>query len=964
MNINWHAKWIWDEGEESPRNGWRCFRKTFKAPQEGWDDAKFAVTADSRYAVYMNGQLLGRGPVRSWPFEQSYDVYDVGRHLKRGQMNSIAVLVMHFGVSTFYYLRGRGGCLAQLQLQSRKDGRIAEVVGTDRTWKTACHRGQDPRSPRMSCQQAFAERIDASQWNDSWVQPYYEDSDWSDATEIGSAGMEPWTRLVERDIPLLTEETMYPSRVECLHKVKPVSWTAAIDMRNQMMPDSVDHANPVEYVGYIATIIQAQEKTKATLGFPMATNVFGPCTVNGVKYEPKQFTGTIPERYLEVELQPGENWFLMDVTCRDHGNGFHIGIDCELPFQLKSPVEAGEDDSPFVTIGPFDQTVIIDHQPYRAVSRNHEEYTEAGLITSSRELKSFSRWVKPIPKRLVSRDNILALCIWNKDRASMPVPVSLQNAVIANAEPAEIPLYEDGDTEFIVDFGREWSGYLAFEVDAPKGAVLDLYGFEYMRDGWIQHTFNLDNTLRYECKEGFQSYTSPIRRGLRYLMVTVRRASRPVRIYGIRMNQSNYPIAEIGRFQCSDTLLNDIWAISRHTTRLCMEDTFVDCPAYEQVFWVGDSRNEALVNYYLFGADEIVKLCLRLVPGSKFQTPLYADQVPSGWNSAIPNWTFFWAMACSEYYRRTGDATFAQEMWPHVKYTLDHYLTRIDERGLLNIRGWNLLDWAPIDQPEDGVVTHQNCFLAKALLMAAELAVTAGDVEGGSVYADAAERLKLAIDRHLWSDERHAYLDCIHADGRPSGIFSMQTQVVAYLCDIAAGERAEQIEEYLVEPPEDFVQIGSPFMSFFYYEALSKIGRFQKMLDDMRRHYGQMIEHDASSCWEMYPDFTENRVNPDFLTRSHCHAWSAAPGYFLSAFVLGVRSVEPGWRKIIVSPQTASLTWARGSVPLPGEGRVDVSWKLADDGRIMRLQVWAPRDVDVEVRLPEGMEGIVDHYKV
>jgi hypothetical protein len=46
-----------------------------------------------------------------------------------------------------------------------------------------------------------------------------------------------------------------------------------------------------------------------------------------------------------------------------------------------------------------------------------------------------------------------------------------------------------------------------------------------------------------------------------------------------------------------------------------MEDTFVDCPAYEQVFWVGDSRNEALVNYYVFGALDIVKRCLRLVPG-------------------------------------------------------------------------------------------------------------------------------------------------------------------------------------------------------------------------------------------------------------------------------------------------------------------------------------------------------------
>src|SRR3989442_646853 len=106
-------------------------------------------------------------------------------------------------------------------------------------------------------------------------------------------------------------------------------------------------------------------------------------------------------------------------------------------------------------------------------------------------------------------------------------------------------------------------------------------------------------------------------------MVTVRNATVPIKIFNIRIVQSNYPVAEIGSFHSSDALLNDIWKISQHTTRLCMEDTFVDCPAFEQVFWVGDSRNEALVSNYLYGVNDIVKRCLRLVPGSKNQTPLY-----------------------------------------------------------------------------------------------------------------------------------------------------------------------------------------------------------------------------------------------------------------------------------------------------------------------------------------------------
>lgn len=35
-----------------------------------------------------------------------------------------------------------------------------------------------------------------------------------------------------------------------------------------------------------------------------------------------------------------------------------------------------------------------------------------------------------------------------------------------------------------------------------------------------------------------------------------------------------------------------IYEMSLYTTRLCMEDTYVDCPTYEQTYWVGDARNE------------------------------------------------------------------------------------------------------------------------------------------------------------------------------------------------------------------------------------------------------------------------------------------------------------------------------------------------------------------------------------
>src|SRR5690606_8788871 len=103
-----------------------------------------------------------------------------------------------------------------------------------------------------------------------------------------------------------------------------------------------------------------------------------------------------------------------------------------------------------------------------------------------------------------------------------------------------------------------------------------------------------------------------------------------------------------------------------------------------------------------------------------------------------------------------------------------------------------------------------------------------------------------------------------------------------------------------------------------------------------------------------YPwsNFLRNSKAP---TRSHCHAWSAGPAYFLGAYVLGVQGVTPGWTKVRIAPQLSGLTWATGSVPLPQGGRIDVSWRIDEsDPSLMRLRVDAPAGVELDLAAPEG----------
>ncbi|RAV04180.1 family 78 glycoside hydrolase catalytic domain [Paenibacillus sp. YN15] len=956
----WQARWIWGGSEASPRNEWRCFRKSFFHDHAN-ARVSLKLTADSRYILYVNGVRLGRGPVRSWQSALAYDEYDLTGLLLPGARNAIAVLVNHYGIPTFQYLRGRGGLLVQLETGR---GNPQVILATDGNWKTAIYQGMNPLTSRMSCQLPFVEAFDARLQDEEWTGCGYNDDHWEPADELGPAGMEPWTGLVPREIPMLTEEPVYPVRVEEISRVRPRTWGAVLDLRNHFVPNSQNHANNVQFTGYLATVIRMEGPAKATIGIPDGGRTYGPISLNGRWLEESAYRRTMGECYLDVELPAGDTLLMMELQGTIHGHGFHFGVDCDKPFRLLSPLEAAGGETgitPFIGIGPFSSfEEAVEGQAWDPAPA---EYLRARSIAGLGDLEAFKGWISPFRKEHVNEEDLFGLFVWTPERTRLPVPLALQNAVIANTSSAEVPLFPGEDTELVIDFGREYSGYVEFDVEAAEGAVLDFYGFEYMKDGWRHHTYQLDNTMRYVCREGRQRYSSPVRRGFRYLAVAVRNASGPVRLHRVSLLQSNYPIAQVGRFHSSDPMLNDIWEISRHTTRLCMEDTFVDCPAYEQVFWVGDARNEALVNYYLFGGSDIVKRCLKLVPGSRFQSDLYVDQVPSGWNSVIPNWTFFWITACAEYVQFTGDADFAAEIYPHVRFTLDAYRQRLDEHGLLNMEGWNFLDWAPLDQPRNGTVAHQNMFLVKALETAAILADYTDPAAGGELRRQAAE-LKAAINRRLWAEEKQAYVDCIHTDGAFSAVFSMQTQVAAFLAGVPDGEKQRRVEDMIQSPPPEFVQIGSPFMSFFYHEALAALNRFDLLFADLRSRYSEMVNEEATTCWETYPKPLQERAHPLELTRSHCHAWSAGPGYFLGKYVLGVRGENDGWSRIAVEPQIGSLDWARGAVPLPSGGRVDVSWQADRQNRIIRIRVEAPAGISLRVAAPEGYTAQVEEVRL
>ncbi len=209
---SWSGKWIWGHHKETEKNVFYRFRKEIvldTVPEK----LTLYITADTKFKLYINGAEAGYGSVMSQPFFTYYDIRDVTKYFKKGN-NCVAVLVYHLGTME----DTKGGLLAELLDDGNK-----VLLATDDTWKAALDtsRRQDTYFFRMNIATPYQEYFDARKEPKGWKLAGFDDAKWENAKEyIGSRSgtsviptVEPWTRLLPRDIPFMTEYDVLPQSV-------------------------------------------------------------------------------------------------------------------------------------------------------------------------------------------------------------------------------------------------------------------------------------------------------------------------------------------------------------------------------------------------------------------------------------------------------------------------------------------------------------------------------------------------------------------------------------------------------------------------------------------------------------------------------------------------------------------------------------------------------------------------------
>lgn len=191
IRTQWMGAWIWADDAEKDRNAYAHFMRCFSCTEAA--KLHIAITADSHYALYVDGKFIVRGPARSHLEFYSVDslVLDVepGKH-------SLYVLVHHVGEVNATMMLGRPGLLAGVRLVYPSG--TNEDLSTSSEWLALSSKAWKKDLPTMMSHFGFWEELSL----ECLALEHSNLENWHDAVELGHPPMTPWTRLVECDIAL------------------------------------------------------------------------------------------------------------------------------------------------------------------------------------------------------------------------------------------------------------------------------------------------------------------------------------------------------------------------------------------------------------------------------------------------------------------------------------------------------------------------------------------------------------------------------------------------------------------------------------------------------------------------------------------------------------------------------------------------------------------------------------------
>ena len=427
-------------------------------------------------------------------------------------------------------------------------------------------------------------------------------------------------------------------------------------------------------------------------------------------------------------------------------------------------------------------------------------------------------------------------------------------------------------------------------------------------------------------------------RTFRFLEIRLEAGKEPIRFSRPRFRRTGYPLERKSCIRSREFWVEELWEMCVATLQNCMLETYMDCPFYEQMQFLMDTRLQALFHYAVDGDVRLAKKALWDFHCSMTPEGLMHGKYPSSFPQIISTFSLHFVFMLKDFYWQTGDVEEIKRYRSDVDAILEYYDRQIGDSGLVERVGyWPFVDWqqawadcagVPAAAAE-GASTIHNLMYAYALGCAAELSEATGREGMRQEYLERQEHICRRVRELCWDSERGLY-----REGPDFVQYTQHAQSWAALNGMGTDKERRRMLLHALEEPD--VMPCSFATSYELFRALEQAGLYRETKGLMDRWIALGEKH-CTTCPE----------EPD-RGRSENHAWSALPMYEMMRKLAGIEPGEPGWGTVAVRPHLEYVTSLRGQAATP-RGTVEFSYEPAQDGT---------DNICCRVTLPRGRNGI------
>lgn len=541
------------------------------------------------------------------------------------------------------------------------------------------------------------------------------------------------------------------------------------------------------------------------------------------------------------------------------------------------------------------------------------------------------------------------------------------------------------DTHTFVDFGKARFGQLRVKLfGESKSDTVTLHLGEAVKDGRINR--NPGGNIRYEAlkvplKPGWNTYD---------IIIPPHKYSRQDRI--IRMPEYigevmpfryleiadypgelleknmihqvsvHYPFKDdASYFKSSDKVLNDVWDLCKHT---------IKATSFLGIYVDGNRER------FPREADSYITQLSHYGVERGFSLARYTHEFQIKYSSQWTEWLLHVVLAAWADYMETGDPSSLEHFYPDLKAKSLTSLAREDglistKTGMvtpeiINSVHWHENEWRGrepdqakfrdiVDWPQPGgfggvkgetdgfefrpINTVVNAFHYRALVLMEKIASALDKTRDAEFFHERAALVKASFNKKLLDRSTGIYVD---------GEGSSHSSIHANMFPLAFGMVPEENIDKVVKFIKSRGMACSPYGAQYLLKALFRTGEedyaLKLLTSTEERSWGHMI-YDVGSTMTLEAWDKKYKPNLDWN-----HAWGSAPGNIIPRKLMGIEPLEPGYRKIRIKPQPASLKRAEiKHTTIRGE--VNVSFKNKP-GQLFVLNVDIPANMVADVYLP------------